>query len=292
MTNDDNPILRATLETVRKADVGVNNVAAMFGFSLDGVVSKIAPVNHIALSPDEKDVFIRYLRSLGYRCHLKDFIPSTDGLNHYNIYSQARTQLGKMASNFYSQPEGKYFDTTDGRFLTLEGYYHYLRILDYALHTYCRDVEPTKLLDRNDMARVAMQEMLRKYPDIRKLAKYEGADCIRIGRNLKAAIYGGTDYRPGAFSPLSAYRFMTAMVFKLHTLTIDGVSIGNILSAQVTHGIPLLHYYVMNGRQITPPHSDWLPGVVEQIVQCIDPYGTTFNPHAVISQIGNDDGSL
>ncbi|ANZ48259.1 hypothetical protein ASESINO_246 [Erwinia phage vB_EamM_Asesino] len=292
MTNDKTTFLRAALDAVSKANVPINQMATMYGFSLTGEPSIGAPVSHVVLSPDEKDAFVRYLRSLGYRCHLKDFVPSTDGLNHYNIYSQARTLLGKMASNFYSQPEGKYFDTVDGRFLTLEGYYHYLRILDYAMYTYCRDIEPAPLLTTDNMATAVMREMVARFPDIRKLAKYEGADCIRIGRSLKAAIYGGTDYRPGAFSAFSAHRFMTAMVFKLHTLTIDGVSLGNILSAQVHAGVPLLHYYVMNGRQINPPHSDWLPGVVAQIVQHIDPYGETFDPHAVIQQIGNDDGSV
>lgn len=45
-----------------------------------------------------------------------------DGKTHINVYSKAKTILGKMLSNFSSY----YIDTPYGRFASLEGYWYWL----------------------------------------------------------------------------------------------------------------------------------------------------------------------
>lgn len=52
--------------------------------------------------------------------------PNEDGITHINIYSQGKTELGKMLSNFYRFP----IKTQDGDFLSVEGYWYWLSIED------------------------------------------------------------------------------------------------------------------------------------------------------------------
>lgn len=47
-----------------------------------------------------------------------------DGITHINIYSQGKTELGRMLSNFYKFPVG----TVDGNFCSVEGYWYWLGI--------------------------------------------------------------------------------------------------------------------------------------------------------------------
>lgn len=52
--------------------------------------------------------------------------PKEDGFTHVNIYSQGKTHLGKMLSNFY---EFK-INTPDGKFMSVEAYWYWLGIED------------------------------------------------------------------------------------------------------------------------------------------------------------------
>jgi predicted NAD-dependent protein-ADP-ribosyltransferase YbiA (DUF1768 family) len=52
--------------------------------------------------------------------------PKKDGITHINIYSQAKTELGQMLSNFCRE----FIDTPDGKFLSVEGYWYWLSIED------------------------------------------------------------------------------------------------------------------------------------------------------------------
>ncbi len=52
--------------------------------------------------------------------------PTQDGITHINIYSQGKTELGKMLTNF-----SKFHITTkDGNFNSVEGYWYWLGIED------------------------------------------------------------------------------------------------------------------------------------------------------------------
>lgn len=53
--------------------------------------------------------------------------PETEGVNHYNIYSQSRTELGRFLSHFTHHPVNTY---DHGVFNSLEGYWYWLKYRD------------------------------------------------------------------------------------------------------------------------------------------------------------------
>jgi len=263
-----------------------NAFAHRFGFqSNEGILRY-----DVLRMPDELDMahrepFIRYLRNLGCRPMLTEHTPAQDGINHYNIYSNARTLVGRMASNFESAP-GEGFDTPHGKFRTLEGYYHILRVIDFAV-----DTEGDKYplgQDKDELARdrTILQTYRTSFKEIGMLFTLDGTSCIRVGRELKRKLYGGTNYHPGAFSEHAERCFMTAVVRKLHVLQYDNRCLGNVLAEIVQQGIKLDHYYVMQGNVIRPKFAEWLPDLLTQIVEQIDPYANTFDPDRIIQQLG------
>lgn len=255
-------------------------LARRYGFSWRSGIRQYDPTKYpgdftLVLSDDEKDTFIRYLRNLGCVSLATDIIPTTDGLNHYNIYSQAKTLLGQMASNFYADSLGNYFTTPHGDFKTLEGYYHFLRVVDYLEMVHG---------ERWDECGTVLY-IAKMHPELNKLASLDGATAIRYGREVKKAIYGGTSYRPGAFSDYAETCFMIAVVLKLHQLKLNGICLGNVIANLCYHNVPLEHYYVMNGQIKKPGFSEWLPNVYKKIVEFIDPNSTSFNPQDVIAAL-------
>ena len=52
--------------------------------------------------------------------------PENDGITHINVYSRAKTDLGKFLSNFAHTP----VETPDGKFQSLEGYWYWLKTYD------------------------------------------------------------------------------------------------------------------------------------------------------------------
>jgi len=50
--------------------------------------------------------------------------PDLDGIDHINIYSKAKTEIGKILSNFYNFG----FNCKDGRFCSVEAYWYWLGI--------------------------------------------------------------------------------------------------------------------------------------------------------------------
>ncbi|EEE9654043.1 hypothetical protein DFV33_04735 [Salmonella enterica subsp. enterica serovar Bareilly] len=283
MSKDEGKFLRSALERLRVDGASVDALAAAFGFTLPASVEATYPVLRPILPPEEKEAFVRYLLRMGYQSTSVDITPSTDGLNHFNIYSQGRTEIGRMASNFYARP-GEYFVTPHGPFRTLEGYYHYLRILDYLM----REIDNRTLVMEFDI----MRQAVNTWPDIEKLRALDGTDCIRLGRNLKAEIYGGTSYKPGSFTPVTESRFIHALVNKLFILSVDGTSLGNVFAEILRARIPLKHYYTMQGRKIFPAHWDWLPNLIEMIAEHIDPEDSTFDRAELLKKLGIDDGTI
>lgn len=57
--------------------------------------------------------------------------PSNDGRTHLNIYSKARTELGRFLSNFHRCS----IVTEDGPFMSIEGYWYWLGCKDDKLRT-------------------------------------------------------------------------------------------------------------------------------------------------------------
>lgn len=61
-----------------------------------------------------------------------DINPNEDGINHINIYSKSKTELGRFLSNFY---ESKIDLGIDGIFNSVEGYWYWLSSHDDKLRT-------------------------------------------------------------------------------------------------------------------------------------------------------------
>lgn len=56
------------------------------------------------------------------------FNPKQDGIDHINIYSKGKTNLGKFLSNFTYFP----FECEDGQFNSIEGYWYWLGAFNCA----------------------------------------------------------------------------------------------------------------------------------------------------------------
>src|ERR1041384_4927148 len=52
-----------------------------------------------------------------------DYLPRDDGLTHLNVYSKAKTLLGRLLSNFANTPVDL---GVDGCFKSIEGYWYWL----------------------------------------------------------------------------------------------------------------------------------------------------------------------
>ncbi len=59
----------------------------------------------------------------------KNINPEMDGIDHINVYSKGKTDLGRFLTNF---SESK-IETEDGQFMSIEGYWYWLSCKDDAL---------------------------------------------------------------------------------------------------------------------------------------------------------------
>lgn len=57
------------------------------------------------------------------------FNPDNDGIDHINVYSKGKTELGRFLSNF----QHWWIDTEDGAFASIEGYWYWLSTKDERL---------------------------------------------------------------------------------------------------------------------------------------------------------------
>lgn len=211
--------------------------------------------------------YYMHLRGIGAAAIFSHVGDDTDGLNHINIYSDAKTFVGACASNFTEA----HHETRDGAFRTLEGYYHWLRIRDWMRAT--------------NQPFANMAEMEEHYPGIRRLRNQSGPEAIRDGRKLKSNLYGGTTYKVAGFSDEATQDFKWALAYKLHTLHFNNVTLGNYLSCLVYSGFPLKHYYVYQGKAKFPAYNEWLPNILTALLEHIDPNSADFDLDALQAKI-------
>lgn len=55
------------------------------------------------------------------------FLPANDGIDHVNVYSRGRTELGRLLSNFAHTP---FVVPLHGRFASVEAYWYWLQCAD------------------------------------------------------------------------------------------------------------------------------------------------------------------
>lgn len=106
--------------------------------------------------------------------------PGDDGLTHVNVYSQGRTELGRLLSNFAHTP----FTGPDGEFASVEGYWYWLGAREHPMRERLRTLSgfAAKKFGRTLRApdwpkgpefqakiRAALQAKAQQHPRIRKL---------------------------------------------------------------------------------------------------------------------------
>ena len=104
--------------------------------------------------------------------------PSDDGVTHVNVYSKAKTALGRWMSNWAEE----LIPTEDGDFLTIEGYWYWLGCRDERLRTTSgwpskqlgRELERTHKVEHEEFMRKIKHALTVKMsvrPDMREAMK-------------------------------------------------------------------------------------------------------------------------
>ncbi|QXO09679.1 hypothetical protein pEaSNUABM11_00255 [Erwinia phage pEa_SNUABM_11] len=258
-------------------------MASRYGFNLGPEarqrydVMKYPGDIRLELIGEQRDEFVRYLRNIGGTPTNTDIIVAMDGVNHLNIYSRSRVMLGRLVSNFWQDTSP--YRTLHGEIATLEGYYHLLRLLDYAYtqHEFEFSIESDLYL---------LDKLIHRYPEIHRLFHMDGTEAIGYGRKMKAMVYGGTAYKPKAFSPHLERCFVWAMAGKFHQVKIgDDTPCGIYIAELVNANVPLLHYYVKHDGPYTPAYAEWLPNICQWLGENIDPFDNDFNVAALQQKV-------
>lgn len=160
--------------------------------------------------------------------------PSLDGETHINAYSGSACSLGRMLSNFTLMES----DTPDGKFASLEGYFHWLKLSTSLAKC---PVKHRDLLLSLDNLRVAY-----------------GLGAQQYGRRLRAdLIHHGVRIYDTPSEDFTL-RFKQALYSKITTHQ-------ELLNEMLDNRLPIVHYYVMGTRVIYKPRFDWLSNLITEI---------------------------
>lgn len=167
--------------------------------------------------------------------------PDADGESHINIYSTGRTEIGRWMSNFQSTPTL----TPHGVFSTLEGYYHYLKVV--------------RSLPNLDSTTEFGHEVLKTCA---KLKVADGHRAKNLGGFLRTIC--SANGQPLIKAPDSEMRqlFKEALRNKL----LDEPSKLNAILDYTESGYALVHYYVYNDEVVYKKHFDWLPDLYRELL--------------------------
>lgn len=169
--------------------------------------------------------------------------PEEDGIDHINIYSRGKTELGRVLSAFSECDISKSY----GEFKSIEGLYHYLKVMR-ALKVHSKRVENVPLT----------------YCWVKRtLADLKGASGVRaksIGKLARESIINwGVDYidQPDE-------EFTNEII----EATEQKIRLNKELRKMVlANSLPYLHYYVKdNDKAIYMPHFAWTAQVVTEAI--------------------------
>lgn len=160
--------------------------------------------------------------------------PALEGETHINIYSNSNCSLGRLLSNFQYMPS----DTPHGRFNSMEGYYHWLK-LKLAIDAYDGVLEGW----------VERLEQLRYV---------HGITAQRIGRTLRNELIANkvriNDIPTEEFNRLFKYALLTKIM-----------SHRELYLEMMDNRLPFVHYYMMDGKIIYKPRFSWLSNLITEI---------------------------
>ena len=144
-----------------------------------------------------------------------EYKPLNDGVDHINIYSRGKTQLGRMLSNFYPLP---FNHPVYGGFNTVEGFYYYvstgfkhevLRTLSgFEAKKFGKSLERTKLEDFENIIRKAIRLKIYQNETLKSLLK---ASSLPFGHYY---FYGDPDGKYKLFTP-KGFEYMVDEIEKV-----------------------------------------------------------------------------
>jgi hypothetical protein len=108
------------------------------------------------------------------------YLPENDGIDHINVYSKGKTELGRLLSNFAHTPFTIQIKDEDFTFQSVEGYWYYLLTKDkYLCHLHGFKAKQYGKSKWNDKAEPVTEEQLataywqklREHPKIWRLLR-------------------------------------------------------------------------------------------------------------------------
>lgn len=164
-----------------------------------------------------------------------------DGITHINIYTGGKTELGRFLSNFTHMEQ----DTEHGRFSSLEGYYHYLKLM--------------RSVNEADIPNCIREGVIK---DIEELKTLHGKAAQCFGRELRQRLIYERIWINDIPNALFHECFRKAMITKIDTSPFKELFYESTL--------PFTHYYVFRGAVIYKPHFSWLEELVNNIRYGVD----------------------
>jgi predicted NAD-dependent protein-ADP-ribosyltransferase YbiA (DUF1768 family) len=152
--------------------------------------------------------------------------PTQEGITHINAYSRSGSDLGRFLSNFAQAT----FKTPFGPFLTIEGYWYYLRFMNSGA--------PDHLLQ--------------------SLKNLSGENAKRLGKELEKNFNPWNELR----LPERIFRDLIAEAIILKLLSAPENIVRRLKEIS---RLPLVHYYIFNNA---PVHGgyDWWVELMEEII--------------------------
>lgn len=173
------------------------------------------------------------MRVITARC---DIDSNDDGVTHINIYSGGQTELGRFLSNFTYWTQV----TDHGIFNSLEGYYHYLKLM--------RAVNES---DISGLLRGAIKE------EIEALKGMYGKQAQDYGRQLRQRLMNERIWINDHPSEFFYECFRKAVITKIES--------SHFKTAFEECTLPFTHYYLIGDKVIYKPHFSWLEELVNKI---------------------------
>lgn len=148
---------------------------------------------------------------------MNTFHPSLDGIDHINIYSKGKTELGRWLTNFARTP----FDLggDEGKFESIEGYWYWIQMTEAGV------------------------------PDADRLRHLYGFKAKQVGRELLRTLVTWEEL-PLVDSHEFIFKIQTAMLVKL-------TSNMPMLHMLQESSLPFDHYYVFDGRRVSADRYRW-----------------------------------
>jgi len=172
-----------------------------------------------------------------------NYTPETDGIDHINVYSKAKTDLGKFLSNFtYAK-----IKTQDGIFSSIEGYWYWLLSSDHPKHDcYECNATGTTVLDIGAQSYFGPCDLCNR----ETLRYLSAAEAKKVGR-----IIAEKDRNKDT---TFQNKIKKAIEYKINNST-------NIKNQFIKSTLPFTHYYIMYGNIIVPTTDLWVIEHIESL---------------------------